>query len=81
MNEKIEVVVREIRKLLEDSFKSDVMAGWYILDICGEELLVCDMCFKNIYRQRVRICSKNSSKKVICEECWKRKAESEAKEG
>lgn len=57
------------------SLRQLMTVKWVLLPISGNEMLVCDGCYKAIKRQEMHIDMTNESKKVLCEECWKGEVE------
>lgn len=72
MSEEIEKAMSEMWVILEKSFNPKEAPLWLTLYISAKELLMCDVCYKDVSRQEVHIGLRNRVNSVICEECWKK---------
>jgi len=80
MNELKEALVKRIVTIIEEAIDPEKEPIWITLDINRNETLICDKCNKSVHSQEVHIGVYTTDPEVICEECWKRKVESEVEE-
>ena len=77
MEELKESLVKRIVAIIEEAIDPKKEPIWSTLNISRDETLICDKCNKSVHSQEVHIGVYTTDPEVICEECWKRKAESE----